>query len=770
MKYPLLATRGIVVFPKKQSKLTVGRKESLNALDFSELNSSMMLVLATQKNAMKENLDSKEDLYEIATLVEFAIENETSKQKNIIVTGIKRVKINKLSKENDSFFVDVTAQRTIQIKDDNLESEYIKNLSDLIVKYSVGNEVLQPNIIEKLSHKIDAEEITNLLAHNLPFSYQIKAEILSENSLSKRLDRLILEMSKKIKFSVTNKKVDNKIRNNLEKQQNEFMLREKLKVIKEELGDISSKDDEIDNWKEELNNKKKYPKKVLKVLEKEIKKYESTPTMSPESGITRNYIEWILKLPWNDVKKEKKDLAIAQQVLDKSHFGLEKVKERIIEHLAVGIHTNNSSAPILTLLGPPGVGKTSLVSAIAEATDREFIKISLGGVKDESEIRGHRKTYIGAMPGKIISALSKAKSSNPIILLDEIDKMASDFRGDPASAMLEVLDPEQNKKFQDNYLEIEYDLSNVMFIATANYHQGIPSPLLDRVEVLQLSQYTLDEKVKIAKEYIIPKIIKKNILPKSQFKISDKVIEYVIDKYTMEAGVRGLTRAFDKLARKIVVKKVNKKLKGPLLISKKIAKEFLGHNQVYKEKLNSKKSSIGVTNAMYYSEVGGGTFPIEVTSYPAKGGGLKLTGQVQDVMQESFQISVAYLRSNAKKFGFKFDFDENIVQVHVPDGSTPKDGPSAGVTFTTAVLSMLLNKPVPNNIAMTGEISLRGKVMPIGGLKEKTLGSVQAGINKIFFPKANKNLLHEVTDYVKNNAELIMISDYYEIAKHIFNI
>jgi ATP-dependent Lon protease len=419
------------------------------------------------------------------------------------------------------------------------------------------------------------------------------------------------------------------------------------------------------------------------------------------------------------------------------------------------------------LVGPPGVGKTSLGKSIAEAIDRKFVKVSLGGVRDESEIRGHRRTYVGAMPGKIIQAFNKSKTSNPIILLDEIDKMSADHRGDPTSAMLEVLDPEQNKNFQDHFLELDYDLSQAMFIATANYYSQIPGPLIDRVELIFLDQYTSEEKVQIAKNYIIPKVLIENGLKEKHFKFSDSVIDYIISKYTLEAGVRNLRKCIDKIARKVVLQLVEGKILNKFNITKNKVNELLGKEKVYKEKLEGKRE-VGLVNGMYYSEVGGGVIPIEVTTYPSKNGEVKLTGSIQNIMKESLQIAVAYVRKNDKKFGINFNFEKNTIQVHVPAGAVPKDGPSAGIAFTTALISALTNKPVDRNVSLTGEITLRGKVLPIGGLKEKSIGSVELGVSKIFIPKENEKDLDELAKKVKKNAKIIAVSDYMEVYKNLF--
>nr|WP_029512846.1 endopeptidase La [Mycoplasmopsis iners] len=602
--------------------------------------------------------------------------------------------------------------------------------------------------------------------------------------------------------------IQNKVRENLDKQQKEFLLREKMKAIKETLNesDPNADDDEFQKVLNDPVKSKMYPSSVLKLINTEKDRLKGMMQGTPDANITQVFVNTLKSLPWRKVEIETLDIQKARDILDKNHYGLKEVKQRIIEYLALIINHKNiakakkeksellpldkehqidldlfkedqntkkiqktfNNVPILTLVGPPGTGKTSLARAIAEALNKSYIKISLGGVHDESEIRGHRRTYVGAMPGKIIKAIQRAGVSNPLILLDEIDKMSADHRGDPSSAMLEVLDPEQNTKFQDNYLEHEYDLSKVMFIATANYYENIPPALLDRVEIIELSSYTINEKIKIAREHLINAVVQQAGLNKDQFIIDNDVIEYIIKHYTIEAGVRGLKRLFDKIARKIVTKIVSGEQIKEFVITKEIATDFLGVPKFVDDE-NEQKPAVGVVNGLAYTSVGGTTLQIEVTTFKGKGG-LKLTGSLKDVMKESANIALTYVRSNAEKFGIKdFDFDENEIHIHVPEGAVPKDGPSAGVTFTTALISALSNKPVPQTVAMTGEITLRGRVLEIGGLKEKSFAAYKKGVKHVFIPFNNKKNLVDIPEEVREALEFIPVKSYDEIYDVLFN-
>ncbi|WP_051599960.1 endopeptidase La [Mycoplasma elephantis] len=611
--------------------------------------------------------------------------------------------------------------------------------------------------------------------------------------LDKNDDNLSLELDKQI---------ETKLKNDLDKQQKDFILREKMRIIKDLIDDNNDESNGISDKDEIKNENKRYPENVLKVINEEKEKLRNMMPSSPNADLTKTYIDNLKNLPWRKTSIFNTSISNAKKVLDKNHYGLEEVKKRIIEYIAIAIRRNEffketkksenikindkeeinfelfkdvdtsknteNYSPILTLVGPPGTGKTSLAKSIANALGRKMIKISLGGVHDEAEIRGHRRTYVGAMPGKIIQAINKAGVSNPVILLDEIDKMSNDRRGDPTSALLEVLDPEQNSHFQDNYIELEYDLSEVMFVATANYYENIPPALIDRVEIIELNSYTVSEKIKIAREYIIERVLKQNFADNNLFSISDEMLKYIIKHYTLESGVRGLYRQLDKIVRKITVLNLKKKKDNvkTIELDEKQITQLLGVKKIDEEE-NEKKPRIGAVNGLAYTSYGGSTLEIEVTTYPGKGE-LKLTGQLKDVMQESAQIAATYVRANAQQFGIDFNFEENTIHIHVPEGATPKDGPSAGVTFTTAIISALAKKEVPTNIGMTGEITLRGKILEIGGLKEKSFAAYQKGITKVFIPIANKKHLEEIPKEVFAAITYKPVSDYKEIFNDLF--
>ncbi|CAM9099091.1 endopeptidase La [Mycoplasma marinum] len=765
MKYPILATRGIANFPSHKNIIEIGRPESLNAVNDAIMNNEGQIIIVSQKTATLDKVTKIDDIFEIGTLATIEIqENYEGGGKRIEVTGLSRAKIQKIYVEN-ALYADVELLQD-ETGEELREQVLVRQVSSQIEK-SLGKLINMPkHVLHELANGISAGELADVVGHYMPLSIEKKAKILSLININERLETVVQILEQEVQILEIEQNLDLNVRSTLDKQQKEYLLRERMKAIKEELGDISSKSSEIDTWREQANENKKYPKEVKEKILEEIQKYEAMPPISAEANVSKSYIDWLIKLPWKTYSDDSSDINKAQEILDEGHFGLKKVKERIIEHLAVKANTNSSTAPIIALVGPPGVGKTSLAKSIAEAVDREFIKVSLGGVRDEAEIRGHRRTYVGSMPGKLIQAINKAKTSNPVILLDEIDKMASDYKGDPTSAMLEVLDPEQNSKFQDHYLELEYDLSKVMFVATANYYENIPAPLLDRVEIIDLSSYTMKEKVMIAKKHLIPKVIKENGLNKSQFKISDKMIEKVVKHYTLEAGVRGLKRVLDKLARKIVVKKIRGEFQGAFTITESKMVELLGQ-KVFIDDKKEKKPIIGQVTGLAYTQYGGSTLPVEVTTFPGKGE-IRITGQLRDVMNESAAIALAFVKSNAKKFGINFDFEKNSIHIHVPEGAVPKDGPSAGVTFTTALISALSQRGVSTDWAMTGEITLRGKVLPIGGLKEKSLAAVRMGIKQIFIPKANEKDIIELPEESKSKLEIHPVSKYSEIYKVLF--
>ncbi len=766
MKYPVIATRGVIVFPGHQSLLEVGRKISLHAIDLSIIQNEAKLVIVSQRDPMMDAPSSAKDLFTYGTLVSIKVEKEQpTGTKTISVYGLNRVALSNFNFSKELIEVEANIKKS-KVASEESEQQFIASISSQLDQVLGGMMNMPKDVLSSLASGISASELADVVGHYMPIPFDQKQELLETIDIDKRLELVNSLMLQSTQMAGIDKNLDDQVRQTLDTQQKEFLLRERMKAIKEELGDISSKESDVDEWRKKLQDKK-YPKELRAKALEEIKRYESMPPISAEANVSKGYIDWLVKLPWRTYSEDNQDLSKAKSVLEKHHYGIKKVKERIIEHLAVKINTKSFTAPILTLVGPPGVGKTSFAKSIAEAVGREFIKVSLGGLRDEAEIRGHRRTYVGAMPGKIIQAMNKAKTSNPVILLDEIDKMASDYKGDPTSAMLEVLDPEQNTKFQDHYLEVEYDLSKVMFVATANYYDQIPGPLLDRVETIWLDQYTSEEKLAIAKKYIIPEILKSNGIKKTFFQISDKVLEYVIAKYTQEAGVRGLQRIIDKLARKVVVGMIEKKFTAPFTITQERVLELLGKEQVVKEILKG-KAEVGLVNGMYYSSVGGGILPIEVTTYPSKNPELQLTGSIKDVMKESLNIAVGYLRANAKKFGIDFGWDTHTIQVHVPEGAMPKDGPSAGLAFATAVASALTGKPVPKDISITGEITLRGKALIIGGLKEKSLGAVEAGVKTIYTPKQNERDYDELPEKVKKVAKLVPVENFEQLFDLIF--
>ncbi|MGL6124874.1 MAG: endopeptidase La, partial [Metamycoplasmataceae bacterium] len=692
-----------------------------------------------------------------------------------------------------------------QISEEVSEKEleiYIDKIDTVISSISKGDSLFPSKNIAILKNSMGQRNFVNSIASVIEFSFEDKYKIFAAKTIIDQYKYFLKSLINYKNMLELDVDLDKDIKKNLDNQQREFLLRERMKVIRNKLGDEDEVEDKVENILNSEESKKVYPDEVIFAIKKEKSRLKNMMASSPEANISRTYIDLLTSLPWKKTNIESIDIKKAKKILEEHHFGLKDVKERIIEFLAVIINnktqnpvnkkpykltsgnnveiseeifkkfngynkpTEQNSAPIITLLGPPGTGKTSLAQAIAESLDRKFIKISLGGIKDESEIRGHRRTYVGAMPGKIIQAIKKSGVSNPVILLDEIDKMSSDYKGDPSSAMLEVLDPEQNANFQDHYLEIEYDLSKVMFIATANYYENIPPALIDRVEIIELNSYTILEKVNIARKYLIDKVLKQNAIKPEQFKITDTQLEHIVKHYTMEAGVRNLQRVLDKIARKIALKIVEGKIKETFVIEDKVITKFLGVIKFTDEDMD-KEEQIGSVNGLAYTAYGGSTLPIEVTTFPGKGE-LKLTGQLKEVMQESAQIALAYIRSNASQFDINFDFDENTIHIHVPEGAVPKDGPSAGITFVTSIISALSRKPVSHLIGMTGEITLRGKVLAIGGLKEKSLAALRQGIKQIFIPKDNKRNLIEIPKEVTSEIKFIPVSNYKEIYDIIF--
>ena len=809
MNLPFIPSREIIGFETAPMTLEVGRKKSINSVNISKTLFSNKIVIVSQKNIDATTIKNESDIYEYG--IECTITNSEpipgGHLKLNLICG-KRVKVQSInvstmSEEGNSFFSgDFIEDRINEDVSEKELSIYVDKIDTVISSISRGETAFPSKNIAILKTSMGQKNFINSIASVIEFPFEDKYKIFAAKDIIEQYKFFLSSLITYKNMLDLDVDLDKDIKKNLDNQQKEFLLRERMKVIKNKLGDEDDTEEKIEEIFNSEENRKIYPDEVLFAIKKEKARLKNMMTSSPEANISRTYIDLLTNLPWRKTNIESIDIKKAKKILEEHHFGLKEVKERIIEFLAVIINnkqqnpsnkkphkltgghntevnesifqkvngynktTDQNSAPIITLLGPPGTGKTSLAQAIAESLDRKFIKISLGGIKDESEIRGHRRTYVGAMPGKIIQAIKKAGVSNPVILLDEIDKMSSDYKGDPSSAMLEVLDPEQNANFQDHYLEIEYDLSKVMFIATANYYENIPDPLLDRVEIIELNSYTIIEKVNIARKYLIGKVIKQNALKLEQFQITDIQLEYIVKHYTAEAGVRDLQRILDKIARKIALGIVEKKIKDTFVIEDKILTKYLGVVK-YSDDDIDKKEQIGSVNGLAYTPYGGTTLAIEVTTFPGKGD-LKLTGQLKDVMQESAQIALTYIKSNAAKFDIKFDFDENTIHIHVPEGAVPKDGPSAGVTFTTSIISALSGKPVSHLVGMTGEITLTGKVLAIGGLKEKSLAALGKGIETIFIPKQNKRNLVDIPKEVTSKIKFIPVANYTEIYNVLF--
>ena len=757
---PLLPLRDIVVFPTMVVPLFVGREKSIKALQ-EVMKTDKSIVLVAQKNSEIDEPENK-DIYAYGCLSKvlqlLKLPDGTVK---VLVEGEKRVKIHEIIKE-DSNFLSCNVE-IIEDTSKNKESDlYALSLMKKFERLLILNKRDLSDSTNNLKKLKDPSQIADNIASNLNLQIFEKQEILEIIDLRKRLEKINEMVEKETSVISVEKKIRGRVKNQMEKTQREYYLNEQLKAIQKELGEIDEGKDEIAGLNKAIQ-KAKMPKLVLEKCMAELKKLKSMSPMSAEATVVRNYLDWMTELPWSNKSKINNDLKNAQKILDEDHFGLDKVKERIIEFLAVQKRIQKLKGPILCLVGPPGVGKTSLGKSIAKATGRKFIRISLGGVRDEAEIRGHRRTYIGSLPGKIIQMMKKAGTKNPLFLLDEIDKVGNDYRGDPSSALLEALDPEQNKEFNDHYLEVDYDLSDVMFVTTANTLNILP-PLLDRMEVIRLPGYTEDEKVSISQKYLIPKQSENNGLKSSEWKIDESVNRKIIRNYTRESGVRNLEREISKIARKIV-KKIdgNEKVMNPM--SDSDLSNYLGI-----EKFNygeiEEQNRIGVVTGLAWTEVGGEILKIETAVMPGKGK-MEITGQLGSVMQESIKAAKSYIRSKSLDYGIIPPiFDKKDFHVHVPEGATPKDGPSAGVGMVTSIVSAITEIPVYKNIAMTGEITLRGIVLPIGGLKEKLLAAHRAGIKKVLIPFENIKDLVEIPEVIKKNIEIVPVKNVDEVLKH----
>jgi len=756
--FPVLPLRDIVVFPHMIVPLFVGREKSIRALE-EVMKGDNHVLLATQRNAQDDE-PATDAIYEVGTLATvlslLKLPDGTVK---VLVEGVSRAKLGAFT-DRDAFF---EAEGTVIADDLSSKVELAalaRSVSSEFEGYVKLNKKISPEVVSVVTQIDDASKLGDTVASHLAVKISDKQGILETFKVSERLEKVLGLMESEISVLQVEKKIRTRVKRQMEKTQREYYLNEQMKAIQKELGDEDGKD-ELAELEDQIK-RTKLSKEARDKATHELKKLRQMSPMSAEATVVRNYLDWLISLPWGKKSKVKKDLPAAQSVLDDDHFGLEKVKDRIIEYLAVQQRANKLSGPILCLVGPPGVGKTSLGKSIAKATGREFVRVSLGGVRDEAEIRGHRRTYIGSMPGKIIQSLKKAKTSNPLFLLDEIDKMGMDFRGDPSSALLEVLDPEQNSTFADHYLEVDYDLSNVMFVTTANT-LNIPAALLDRMETIRIAGYTEDEKVEIARKHLVPEALQKHGITPKEWTIDDEALLEVVRRYTREAGVRSLAREMANLIRK-AVKELTLTKKKSVKVTLKNLPDFLGVPK-YRFGEAELEDQVGAVTGLAWTEVGGELLTIEAVAMPGRGR-MTVTGNLKEVMKESISAAASYVRSRSIDFGIKPTvFDRRDVHVHVPEAATPKDGPSAGIAMATTIVSVLTGIPVKKDLAMTGEVTLRGRVLPIGGLKEKLLAALRGGLKTVLIPQDNAKDLAEIPDNVKNGLDIIPVSRMDEVLK-----
>lgn len=761
---PLLALRGVLIFPGMIANLDVGREKSIAAIDAAEA-TDKQIILVGQKQPEQENV-AADDLYEWGVLA-------TIKQRlqlpngavRLLVEGLERVHVLNAAEvhENEQEFFVGEVEVVPAVDAVDAEAEGLRRLLlDAFEQWTLLTKKVNPDTVQSLKSRADVSKVPDIIVGYLPLSLTEKEELLEMAPLKLRLRKLYEILVREQEIADVAKNISEQVHQQVEQNQKEYYLREQIKAISKELGENEDVQAEIADYKEQMS-KLKMPQNVAEKINKELGRLAKMPPMTPEGAVIRTYIDSLLALPWGKFTKDNFDIDKAQDILDKDHYGLKKVKERILEYLAVRALSKSTRGPILCLVGPPGVGKTSLASSIAKAIKRKFTRISLGGVRDEAEIRGHRRTYIGSMPGRIIHGMQTCGCMNPVFLLDEIDKMASDFRGDPASALLEVLDPEQNNSFSDHFIEFPFDLSHVFWIVTANAVDTIPPALLDRLEIIQLSSYTDEEKVKIAQLHLLPKELKLNGLEKYKVSVSEKAIRRVIHDYTREAGVRNLERKLAGICRKVAFKIVKGKSKGAQVTEKNLEK-YLGP-VIYLDDDISLKSSVGVANGLAWTSVGGELLKVEVLAFKGKGN-LTLTGQLGDVMKESAQAGYTYIRSRAEALGIPANFGETMdIHIHLPEGAVPKDGPSAGVTMVTAMVSVLTGKKVKGKLAMTGEISLSGKVWPVGGIKEKMLAAYRYGVKTALLPKRNMQDLDELPENIRKEMQFIPVEHLDDVLK-----
>ncbi|MCC0758464.1 endopeptidase La [Bacillus sp. BRTN] len=758
---PLLPLRGVLVYPTMVLHLDVGRDKSIQALEQAAMDENIIF-LAMQKEM---NIDDpkEDDIYSVGTVAKvkqmLKLPNGTLR---VLVEGLHRAEVVEFIEEENVVQVSIKTV-TEEVEADLEEKALMRTLLEHFEQYIKVSKKVSNETFATVADVEEPGRLADLIASHLPIKTKQKQEILEIISVKERLHTLISIIQDEQELLSLEKKIGQKVKRSMERTQKEYFLREQMKAIQTELGDKEGKGGEVEELREKIEQSG-MPEETMKAALKELDRYEKLPASSAESGVIRNYMDWLLALPWTDATEDMIDLAHSEEILNKDHYGLEKVKERVLEYLAVQKLTNSLKGPILCLVGPPGVGKTSLARSIATSLNRNFVRVSLGGVRDESEIRGHRRTYVGAMPGRIIQGMKKAKSVNPVFLLDEIDKMSNDFRGDPSAALLEVLDPEQNHNFSDHYIEEPYDLSKVMFVATANTLSSIPGPLLDRMEIISIAGYTELEKVHIAREHLLPKQLQEHGLRKGNLQVRDEALLEIIRYYTREAGVRTLERQIAKVCRKaakIIVTAERKRI----VVTEKNVVDLLGKH-IFRYGQAEKTDQVGMATGLAYTAAGGDTLAIEVSVASGKGK-LILTGKLGDVMKESAQAAFSYIRSRAEELQIDPNFHEkNDIHIHVPEGAVPKDGPSAGITIATALISALTGIPVSKEVGMTGEITLRGRVLPIGGLKEKTLSAHRAGLTKIILPAENEKDLDDIPESVKENLTFVLASHLDEVLEH----
>lgn len=761
---PAIALRGTTILPDMIVHFDVSREKSIKAIEKAMVQDQRVFLI-TQRDPQTEE-PSQEDLYTVGIIGE--IKQLVKNRKNmvqVLVEGKQKAELVRFDSEDVYLEAEVALFEEEEISlDENVKEAMLRGIKELFVRYCNENTKMSKDLAGQILEIEEIEKVIDQIAVNLPMKYEDKQKILEAASLEDRYETLGMILSNEIEIMQIRIDLSNKVKERVDKNQREYILREQMKVIREELGDQDTVS-EADRFKEQTD-KLKASKEVKEKIYKEIQRFQNAAGVQAEAGVARSYIETLLSLPWDKASRDNKNLKKANKILEEDHYGLEKVKERIMEFLAVRTLTKKGESPILCLAGPPGTGKTSIARSVARALDKEYVRISLGGVRDEAEIRGHRRTYIGAMPGRIANGLIQAGVKNPLVLLDEIDKVSSDYKGDTSSALLEVLDAEQNKKFRDHYVEIPLDLSEVLFIATANDLQTIPRPLLDRMEIIEVSSYTENEKSHIAMEHLIPKQVKKHGLKKEQLCIEEAALHEIIAGYTKEAGVRSLERRIGEICRK-TARKILEEKEETVTVNKENLENFLGRARYTYQKKNE-TDEVGIVRGLAWTSVGGDTLQIEVNLMPGKGDFL-LTGQLGDVMKESAQTGISYIRSVAEKYHIDVDFfKEHDIHIHIPEGAVPKDGPSAGITMATAMLSAITEVPVKADVAMTGEITLRGRVLPIGGLKEKLLAAKSAGIEKVLIPFENQADVEEMEKEITEGLEIVPVKTMEEVLKQAF--